>query len=173
MIKKKICVIGEFGVGKTCIVNRYVENKFEDRYLTTIGVSIKHKQVTYDHQELSLIIWDIAGEQVDSPINTTYLRGLSGFVVVCDITQGDSFLTAERMIRLIRDAEGDFPYVVILNKIDKLSDYALQDHISKDAFGTQKVFYASAKSGVSVDEAFEYLIEKLVTNESSHESAQL
>lgn len=62
MIQKKICLLGSFSVGKTSLISRYVNSLFSDRYLTTVGVKIDKKQLTLNGKELSLVIWDIAGE---------------------------------------------------------------------------------------------------------------
>ena len=62
MIQKKICMIGTSGVGKTSLVSRFVQSIFADKYLTTVGVKIDKKIVTVDGTEMTLMIWDLAGD---------------------------------------------------------------------------------------------------------------
>lgn len=165
MIKKKICIVGEFGVGKTSIVNRYVNDVFAERYLTTIGVSIKTKTIELNHEEMLLLLWDIAGEQVDSPINPIYLKGLSGYVLVCDVTRGNFLSIVERLINPIVDTVGNLPHIVLLNKIDTIPTVNFHNEVLELEKRGHKVFLTSAKSGESVVAAFNSLLEMVVSNE--------
>jgi small GTP-binding protein len=165
MIKKKICIIGEFGVGKTSIVNRYVNDAFSERYLTTIGVSINSKAIEFNHKEMLLLLWDIAGEQVDSPLNPIYLKGLSGYVVVCDVTRGNFLGIVERMTKPIVDTAGNLPHIVLLNKIDTIPTVNFYDEVLELEKRGHKVFLTSAKSGESVVAAFNSLLEMVDSNE--------
>ena len=84
MLKKKICMVGQFGVGKTSLVRRFVHSIFDDRYLTTIGVKIDRKDVSIDGQALTLMLWDMAGEDDLAELNVSHLRGASGYILVAD-----------------------------------------------------------------------------------------
>lgn len=159
-------MVGEFGVGKTSIVNRYVNNEFTERYLSTIGVSIKQKSIEFNHHEMSLIIWDLAGEQPDSPLQSSYLRGLNGFVVVCDITQGNCSVIVGRMVKIIELAVGKHPYVVMLNKIDKATSISIENEIRLLESAGHKIFSTSAKTGDSIEAAFNYLLGLMDVSES-------
>ena len=77
IIAKKICLIGDFNVGKTSLIRRFVENKFSDRYLTTIGVKISRKSITIEatEQQVNLLIWDIEGQTKEKAIPNNYLQG--------------------------------------------------------------------------------------------------
>ena len=78
MIQKKVCVLGSFGVGKTSLVRRYVQSIFSDTYLTTVGVKVDKKTLTVDSGEVTLVLWDIAGEDDINAIRMTYVRGAGG-----------------------------------------------------------------------------------------------
>ena len=67
MLKKKICMVGQFGVGKTSLVRRFVDSIFDERYLTTIGVKIDRKDVTVGSDSVTLMLWDLAGEDDLAP----------------------------------------------------------------------------------------------------------
>ncbi len=62
MLKKKICMLGYFGVGKTSLVSRFVRSMFADRYQTTVGVKIDKKVLSVDGRDVTLMLWDLAGE---------------------------------------------------------------------------------------------------------------
>ena len=81
MIKKKICMVGLYGVGKTSLVKRFVQSLFDDKYLTTIGVKVDRKDVDVEGRAVSLAIWDLAGEDEVAQVKTSHLRGASGYLL--------------------------------------------------------------------------------------------
>ena len=87
MIQKKICTIGAFAVGKTSLIRRYVDSIFSEKYLTTVGVKIDKKPVNVLGQDVTLILWDIHGEDDFQEINMNYLRGSSAYILVVDGTR--------------------------------------------------------------------------------------
>src|SRR6204780_5202049 len=82
MLKKKICMVGEFGVGKTSLVRLFVDSIFDERYLTTIGVKIDRKDVTVGSASVTLMLWDLAGEDDLAQLKVSHLRGASGYILV-------------------------------------------------------------------------------------------
>ena len=87
MLQKKICMLGSFSVGKTSLVRRFVESIFSDAYQTSIGVKIEKKVVRAGNEEVTLVLWDIHGEDVYQKIRMSYLRGMSGYLLVADGTR--------------------------------------------------------------------------------------
>ena len=87
MIRKKICVLGAFAVGKTSLVARFVESIFSEKYLTTVGVKISRKVLQVGNQEWQLMLWDLAGEDEFLQLRPSYLRGSSGYLLVVDGTR--------------------------------------------------------------------------------------
>ena len=86
--RKKICLIGDFAVGKTSLVKRYVDQVFSEDYTTTVGVSIVTKEVQLDRDSMvKLIIWDIAGADKLTTVSHAYLQGANGYVLVADGTR--------------------------------------------------------------------------------------
>jgi len=77
MIRKKICLVGAPGVGKTSLVRRFVERRFEADYHSTIGVRIDRRSLDVDGNEVSLIIWDIHGEDESLSVRSSYLAGMA------------------------------------------------------------------------------------------------
>ncbi|MEO0836337.1 MAG: ADP-ribosylation factor-like protein, partial [Cyanobacteria bacterium J06642_3] len=90
-ISKKICLLGDFNVGKTSLVRRFVEDTFSDRYLTTVGVKISRKSMTVsteqDIHQVNLLVWDLEGNTKFKSITPSYLKGASGSIIVADLTR--------------------------------------------------------------------------------------
>ena len=75
MFKMKVCMLGAFAVGKTSLVQQYVNSIFSEKYQTTLGVKIDKKSLQVDGQQLELILWDLAGEDEFMEVRSSYLRG--------------------------------------------------------------------------------------------------
>lgn len=118
MLQKKICMLGTFSVDKTSLVRQFVSSIFDDKYLTTVGVKIDKKIVTAADKDISLMLWDLAGEDTYNSIKASYLRGASGCIIVIDGTGPKTLDVARDIIQLVTDNIGDVPIVIALNKAD-------------------------------------------------------
>ena len=87
MIQKKICMLGGFAVGKTSLVSRFVSSIFSDKYLTTVGVKIDKKPVSVDGRDVTLMLWDIYGQDDFQTVQPSQLRGMAGYLLVVDGTR--------------------------------------------------------------------------------------
>lgn len=85
--QKKVCMLGAFSVGKTSLVKRFVQSIFSETYLTTVGVKIDKKNVVLSDRIVTLILWDLAGEDDIASLRMSYLRGSAGYVLVADGTR--------------------------------------------------------------------------------------
>ncbi len=163
MIQKKICMLGAFAVGKTSLVAQFVKSIFSDKYHTTVGVKIDKKVVNVDAQEMTLMLWDLAGEDEFNKIQLSYLRGSSGYLLVADGTRNTTLDKAYLLQQTVTQAMGELPFVLLLNKADLLDDWELSDHIIDEL--SQKgwiVMKTSAKTGEAVEAAFLTLAKKMV-----------
>ncbi|MDR1910862.1 MAG: GTP-binding protein [Helicobacteraceae bacterium] len=155
MVCKKICVLGSSAAGKTSLVNRYVHSIFDDRYLSTIGVKISKKELS----DVTLVIWDIEGKDIYTNINLSYLRGAAGYFVVADGSRIET-LNEAMVIRqsAIEVLGASSPCYLLLNKRDLVHKWEIAQETIDDIkkLGV-KIFTTSAKTGRSVDEAFETL----------------
>src|SRR5450432_1681378 len=118
MIQKKVCMIGASGVGKTSLVAKFVHSMFSDKYLTTVGVKIDKKILTIDDAQMTLMIWDLAGDDDYQRLQTSYLRGTSGYLLVAD---GTRQVTLDQVIEIqgrVAAAIGSAPFLLALNKAD-------------------------------------------------------
>lgn len=163
MLQKKICMIGDFAVGKTSLVGRFVRQTFSDKYLTTVGVKIDTKLIKLpDEQEMKLILWDIAGNDALTTTTASYLRGAAGYLLVVDGTRQPTWHTALNLQQNVSASIGNKPFIILLNKADLRDEW----EISKDMVEQQKaqgriLIHTSAKLGKGVEEAFMQLAIKM------------
>lgn len=160
MESRKICMLGAFATGKTSLVERFVKSIFSEKYQSTIGVKIDKKTVDLDGRSLSLILWDLAGEDDFVSVQMRYLRGSAGYLLVVDGARPDTLETALLLHRRVVHEVGELPFVLVLNKADLVNDWAIGDEDSgylglrDQALAT---FRTSAKTGDEVNDAFEVL----------------
>lgn len=158
MIQKKICMVGVFGAGKTCLVQQYVHSIFSTKYHSTVGVKIDRKVVQLDGQEVSLVLWDLAGRDAEQDVSVSYLRGSHAVLYVVDGTRRETFDQVFELRDLARGAIGDVPSAVALNKTDLADQWVLGPGDDK-ALAAQgwHGLRTSAKTGEGVEAAFEWL----------------
>jgi small GTP-binding protein len=163
MLHKKVCMLGSFAVGKTSLILRFVESIFSDRYLTTVGVKIDKKVISVDAEDVTLVLWDLYGEDEYQKIRMSYLRGASGYLLVADGTRPASLAKA---IAIKDEAEKTFgatPFVVALNKCDLTEDWEITPEQETElAARAWKVIRTSAKTGEGVELAFQSLIKAML-----------
>jgi small GTP-binding protein len=155
MIKKKICLLGYFAVGKTSLIRQFVTGVFTDQYLTTIGVKIDKKAVTLDNEQVMLLIWDIHGEDRFQKVQQAYLIGASGYLLVVDVTREESLQVALDLKNMVEKTVGKLPFMVLLNKADLVNEQVMTQQRLMDAgFLTENILLTSAKTGMGVEKAF-------------------
>jgi small GTP-binding protein len=169
-IKKKVCLLGSFAVGKTSLVERFVYNRFDERYLTTIGVKISQKllppiQDTRDGQlcQHYFLIWDIAGLEKFDGVAANYFRGASGALAVADLTRPETIGELEKICNKFISASPRATLVVLGNKKDIFqrneSTFAALQKMA-DGYSTD-LLLTSAKTGEQVENAFVILSQKI------------
>lgn len=155
MIRKKVCMLGDFYVGKTSLIARYVKSIFSEKYHTTIGVKIDKKVVNADGEEVTLLLWDLNAEDEFQSISLSYLRGMSGFFLVADATRKETLDKAFEILKTVREHNFAVPFILLINKIDLNTEREILD---KDLVELReknlRVMLTSAKSGSGVEEAF-------------------
>ena len=162
-ISKKVCLLGDFAVGKTSLVRRFVHNRFDDKYLSTIGVKVSRKTVSVPHADqvaqLTMMLWDLAGSEEFSPMRASYLRGAAGGILVCDLTRAETldslFSYAEDLFSVNPKAQ----LVLAANKNDLSEQHQLSEtNIAKAADKLSTNYYlTSAKTGTDVETLFRQL----------------
>jgi small GTP-binding protein len=168
MIRKKICLVGQYGVGKTSLVKRFVESMFDDRYLTTVGVKIDKKDLDVEGQRVSLAIWDIAGENEMASARISHLRGASGYILVADGLRRTSLDKALDLKQRIETEVGRIPFVLVVNKTDLRDQWEIQPaDVARLANVGWNVFESSAKTGETVEQVFDTLVQTMLAKDSS------
>ncbi|KAF0042234.1 hypothetical protein F2P81_005766 [Scophthalmus maximus] len=115
----KLLLIGDSGVGKTCVLFRFSEDAFNSTFISTIGIDFKIRTIELDGKKIKLQIWDTAGQERFRTITTAYYRGAMGIMLVYDITNEKSFDNIKNWIRNIEEhASADVERMVLGNKCD-------------------------------------------------------
>ena len=156
-------MLGATGVGKTSLVSRFVTSLFSDKYLTTVGVKVDKKTVPMDGQDVTLMLWDIYGEDEFQTVRSSYLRGASGYLLVADGTRQLTLDTARDLQKTAEGVAGAVPFILVLNKMDLAEEWRVDDRaLWKLAESGWSVIRTSAKTGVGVEDAFLKLTQKMV-----------
>ncbi len=166
MIKKKICVLGAFAVGKTSLVEQYVNSIFSDEYHTTIGVKTDQKDVEYKGQNVRLIIWDINGEDDFQKVRPSYLIGAEGFIIIADGTRKETLDTAFELRSLAENTVGAKPVFLIINKKDLKNEWEItNEELAELTTRYPNLLLTSAKTSENVDKVFTLLVEEIMKNQ--------
>lgn len=160
MVQKKVCMVGVFATGKTCLVQRFVHSIFSPRYLSTVGVKIDRKEVAVRGDPVTLLLWDLEGRDGVRDVNPSYVRGAHGLIFVVDGTRRETFEQAFEIRDVVTSHVGAIPAVVAFNKSDLASEWSLTkaDEDSVAARGLHGI-RTSAKTGEGVEETFKWLAE--------------
>ena len=160
----KMILIGDSGVGKTNILNRYINNTFSETTKSTVGVELGTKVEEYNNTKIKVQIWDTAGQERYKSITKTYYKGAKGAFIVYDITKKDSFKNIDKWIQDLREfGEDDAAILIVGNKSDlEESREVTTDEVKKKA-EVYKMAYCetSALKSKNINYAFQTLI-KLV-----------
>ena len=162
-IQKKVCLLGDFAVGKTSLIRRYVEGIFDESYLTTVGVVVTRKALVYPDIALNLLIWDLAGGRDFS--QSGYLIGVASAFIVCDLTRATTLTTCHAYSSQVRQLNPDAELVLLANKSDLIDDRIISDEQLWAIAGEldAPLLFTSAKTGEQVEAAFLRLADSLVT----------
>ncbi len=158
MLQKKICMVGAFATGKTSLVARFVTSIFSEAYQTTVGVKIDKKIVNLAGKELTLILWDLHGEDDFQKVRMSYLRGSSGYLLVVDGTRRNTLDKALELQQRVEETIGKVPFILVINKSDTSNEWEIENREMDEL--TDKGWHllkTSAKTGLGVEEIFQML----------------
>jgi Ras-related protein Rab-7A len=172
----KVIILGDSGVGKTSLMNQYVNKKFNAQYKATIGADFLTKEVTVDDRLVTMQIWDTAGQERFQSLGVAFYRGADSCVLVYDVQQPKTFdnLDSWRDEFLIQAGPRDpdnFPFVVLGNKIDVDSRVVAQKRALAwcQAKGNIPYFETSAKEAINVEQAFQVIARNALKQESEED----
>ena len=165
----KILLLGDSGVGKSCIIIRYIENNFSNNLMNSIGVDFKLKNIEIDSKKIKLQIWDTAGQERFKTITTSYYKGAHAILVVFDITDRDSFDHVRNwMADIDKFAKEGVLRILVGNKCDLMNNRQVSTEEAKEIANKYGIKYieTSAKDTINIDDLFistaKYLLSKQI-----------
>ena len=162
-LTKKVCLLGYFSVGKTSLVRRFVEGRFDERYLSTIGVKVDRKPLSLSTEDgeidLNLMLWDLAGGPDAGPAIASYYRGASGAVIVCDLTRPETLPALTTYAIEFLAVNPAAKLVLAANKVDLVEERRLSEEVLAATASEldAPMFLTSAKTGERVEDMFHQL----------------
>jgi small GTP-binding protein len=165
---KKVCLLGDFSVGKTSLVRRFVEGRFDERYLSSIGVKVDRKVLPMDgpngEYTLTLMLWDLAGGPQASPVVPSYYRGSAGAIIALDLTRPQTLSSVGQYAQGFLAVNPQARFVMAANKVDLVTERCLSDDQVAGVAAAHGVpfFLTSAKTGEQVELMFHHLGQLLV-----------
>lgn len=171
LLNKKICMIGDFAVGKSSLVSQFVNQQFSQKYQTTVGVKIDTKLVELPDFTVKLIIWDLAGADNLKQATQSYLQGMSGYILVAYGTRAETLETAlslKKQIDSISKAanRAELPFVGLINKTDLPHSWDVPNSQFDGLLARGWDFFkTSALDGTHVEQAFRVLAKKVSDDE--------
>ncbi len=164
MIKLKVCMLGAFAVGKTSLVQKYVNSIFSDKYQTTLGVKIDKKSLHINGKAVEFILWDLAGEDEFMKVRSSYLRGSAGIILTADGTRAETLDIAVQLKHKVDTEVADIPFVLVINKLDLKQNWCIDksqlDELRQSGW---EIIETSAKSSDNVEYAFTQLGSQLLS----------
>lgn len=161
----KLLLIGDSGVGKTCILFRFSDDAFNTTFISTIGIDFKIKTIELRGKKIKLQIWDTAGQERFHTITTSYYRGAMGIMLVYDITNSKSFDNIAKWLRNIQEhANDDVEKMILGNKCD-MEDKRVIAKERGEAIAREngiRFLETSAKTNINIDKAFIDLSESIL-----------
>jgi small GTP-binding protein len=168
-VKRKICLIGDGGVGKTSLIRRFVLDQFDDKYLATFGTKVTKKNVEIQKNNdemvnLYLLIWDVMGQEQFKGAQAHAYKGANGALIVCDVTRRDTFLNIHSWCQDLFNITNKVPIIILANKWDLHDNAAVNESDLEKMANEMNASYVltSAKTGQNVDEAFDRIGKKLI-----------
>lgn len=166
----KLVLIGDSGVGKSCLLLRFADDAFTESYISTIGVDFRFRTVKIDNKTVKLQIWDTAGQERFRTITSAYYRGADGIIMVFDVTSTESFDHVNDWLKEVNRyaAEGTVK-LLVGNKSDRTADKVVTEAQAKEFADELGIPFieTSAKSSKNVEEAFLTMAGELIRQRDS------
>jgi Ras-related protein Rab-1A len=153
----KLLLIGDSGVGKSCLLLRFADDTYTESYISTIGVDFKIRTIELEGKTVKLQIWDTAGQERFRTITSSYYRGAHGIIVVYDVTDNDTFTNVKQWLQEIdRYASEGVNKLLVGNKSDLTSKKVVEYSVAKEFADQLAIPFleTSAKSATNVEQAF-------------------
>lgn len=175
----KILLIGDSGVGKSCLLLRFTDDTYTEAYISTIGVDFKLRTVEYNGKQIKLQIWDTAGQERFRTITSSYYRGAHGVIIVYDITDQLSFNNLKNWIQEIEQYSSEnFSKMIVGNKCDLNTRRVVETEAARQFVTSRGAAFmeTSAKNSTNVEQAFMWMVADIssrLSNSNSNPSVAL
>jgi len=154
-VLRKVCMLGEFAVGKTNLASRFTQNTFNEKYITTMGARVSKKEVDLGEFHITMMVWDLIGFIKYDKLIQSYTKGSDAAMIVFDITREETFDAAEKWANIFSTGKEHKTIALLGNKVDLGSKYDAEtrgEELAKK--NGWRFFLTSAKSGLNVEDAF-------------------
>jgi small GTP-binding protein len=165
----KIVILGDAAVGKTSLINRFVEDSFSEDYRATLGANIVRKDVNLNSTKVRLIMWDLAGQEKYQVVRSMYFQGCQGALLVYDVTRYSTFdsINSKWLRDFKKYVKKEGAYILIGNKSDLTDQRTVTEERGKEIAEKIKASHfieTSAKMGENIEEAFALLVNQILNN---------
>ena len=163
--KINILLLGNSMVGKTSFILKYVDDKFQESYVNTVGIDFKVKNITINKKNYKVIFYDTTGQEKYKSISLNVIKDAHGIILMYDITDEESFKSIPDWIQSIRDNKGNsFPLILLGNKIDKQEERKIKKEEGKEFADNNGIefFETSNQEGINIQEAAMAIINKII-----------
>jgi len=153
-------LFGNASVGKTSLVERYINDKFEPNYMSTLGYNVYEKQIPHNNLVISLMIYDVGGQEQFRDLRKKYAEGANTAFIIFDITNRDSYEKVTDWKHNLFNFAGEIPFIIIGNKSDLVADRKVTFEEAMELsyqLGALDFLETSAKTGSEVNRAFHNL----------------
>lgn len=167
----KLLIIGDSGVGKSCILLRFADDTFTESYISTIGVDFKIRTIDINGKIIKLQIWDTAGQERFRTITSSYYRGAHGIIIVYDVTDEISFTNVKQWLQEIdRYAGENVKKLLIGNKCDLVVKKQVPYVVGKEFADNLDIPFleTSAKNTINIENAFLTMTRDILNNTTSN-----
>lgn len=160
----KIIIIGDSGVGKTSILNRFIDNTFSSHYISTIGVDFKLKNIKINDENIKLQLWDTAGQERFKTITSNYYRGAHCIFLVFDMSDTDTLTNISVWMEEVKQKCDDGLFIIVGNKMElqNIKEKEITKILKINEIDDTCFYKVSAKDATNVDEMFDSVTKKLV-----------
>ena len=165
----KILILGDSGVGKTSILIKYINNKFDESHIATIGVDYMDKTIKYKNINVKLQIWDTSGQEKFRSIARNFYRNSDAIFLVFDLNNKDTYDNIKQWINDVEEHCPNIKKILLGNKSD------LEKNVSEEIIknfakeNNLQYFETSAKNGTNIKEAFKAMVDLLLGGKSEQE----
>ena len=160
-----LMVLGNSSVGKTSYILRYAEDSFQGRYLSTVGIDFKTKDITIKGQTYTIFLYDTSGQERYKSLSLNMLKNAEGFIMMYDITYKDSFDSINYWIESVKETKGkDCPMILLGNKIDMEHERKVTTQEGENTAKKNNIefFETSNKGNININESIKCLIDKIL-----------